>query len=159
MTRTLTPLQRRTLFMAIRPAAQEVGDDPESYRRRILREELGVEHLADVSRCGDFDRLMARIWQDRGDYARALEYSMGSFSRLKHLIVAAAERIVAAKPDWRGTAYDYIAGVMRQSGMIDPKTPRAWCDRLAADSGWLDFTEPQMRRLLMMLNTHVRRRS
>ena len=42
MTRTLTPLQRRTLFMAIRPAAQEVGDDPESYRRRILREELGV---------------------------------------------------------------------------------------------------------------------
>ena len=154
---TITQLQRRALFLAIRPAAQEVGEEPEAYRRRILREELGVEHLADVSRGSGFDKLMSRIWQDRGDYARALDYETGSFSRLKHLIVKAAERIVSARPDWRGTAYDYIAGVMRQAGMIPADTPRAWCDRLATDSGWSDLTEPQLRRLLLMLQTHIRR--
>ena len=155
----LTPLQHRLFFMAIRPAAQEVGEEPEAYRRRVLQEELGVEHLAEVSRGGDFDKLMARIWQDLGDYSRALEYSMGSFSRVKHLIVKAAERIVAAKPDWRGSAYDYIAGVMHQCGMLKERPTRAFTERLVADSGWLDFTEPQLKRLMMMLNTHVRRRS
>lgn len=29
--------------------------------------------------------------------------------------------------------------------------------RLAADSGWLDFTDPQLRRILAMLKTHLRR--
>ena len=155
----LTPLQRRLFFMALRPASKEVGLEPEAYRRRILQEELGVDSLSDVSRVGDFDKLMSRIWTDRGDYERALSYSMSSFSRVKYLIVKAAERIVAQKPDWRGSAYDYIAGVMRQSGMIPANTPRIFCDKLVSDAGWLDFSEDQMKRLLMMLNTQVRRQS
>ena len=99
MKKPLTPLQRRLFFMVIRPAAQEVGADLEEYRKRILKEELGVEHMSDVGNTGDFDKLMSRIYQDCGDYARALEYSTGSVSRLAHLAVKAAERIVAAKPD------------------------------------------------------------
>ena len=157
--KTLTPIQRRLFFMALRPAAQEVGEEPEAYRRRVLQEELGVEHLAEVSRGGDFDKLMSRIWADRGEYSRALEYSLGSFSRIKHLIVTAAERIVASKPDWHGTVYDYIAGVMQQSRMVEMRQVRVMASRLATDDGWLDFTEPQLKRLLMMLNTHIRRRS
>ena len=74
----LTPLQRKALFMGIRPAAIEVGEDPEVYRKRILKEELGVEHLDEVSRNGGFDKLMSRIWADRGDYERAISYSKGS---------------------------------------------------------------------------------
>lgn len=153
----LSQSQRRALFASIREAAREQGEQPEAYRKRVMAEELGVESLSQVGRGGDFDKLMSRICQDCGDFARALSYSKGSFSRLKHLIVRAAERIVAGKPDWRGSAYDYIAGVMRQSGMIPATTPRIWCERLVSDSGWLDFTEPQMRRLLMMLSTHLRR--
>ena len=153
---SLTPLQRKAFFMALRPAAQEVGEEPEVYRKRILNEELGVEHLGEVSRNGDFDKLMARLWSDRGDYVRALGYSMGSLTRLRHLIVSAAERVVAAKGDWSGTAYDYIAGVMHQSGMAKGR-PSILAARLASESGWLDFTEPQLKRLLMMLNTHIRR--
>ena len=82
----LTPLQRKALFLGIRPAAIEVGEEPEAYRRRILKEELGVEHLGEVSRNGGFDKLMSRIWADRGDYERALSYSKGSSVRLVHLI-------------------------------------------------------------------------
>ena len=155
----LTDLQRRLFFMALRPAAQEVGVSPEEYRKRILEEELGVEHMSEVSRTGDFDRLMSRIYQDRGDYARALEYSTGSVSRLSHLAVKAAERIVAAKPDWRGTVYDYIAGVMQQSRMVGMRQIHVMATRLEDGSGWHDFTESQLKCLVMMLNTHVRRRS
>ena len=154
---SLTPLQRRAFFMALRPAALEVGEDPEPYRKRILKEELGVEHLGEVNRTGDFDKLMARLWSDRGDYVRALDYSMGSLTRLRHLVVAAAERIVAAKGDWTGTAYDYIAGVMHQCGMAQGR-PSIVAARLGSESGWLDFTEPQIKRLLMMLNAHLSRR-
>ena len=153
----LTQSQRRTLFATVREAAREQGEQPETYRKRVMAEELGVESLSQVGRGGDFDKLMSRVYQDCGDYGRALEYAKGSFSRLKHLIVRTAERIVAAKSDWRGSVYDYIAGVMRQSGMIPACAPRSWGERLVSDSGWLDFTEPQMRRLLMMLSTHLRR--
>lgn len=159
MKKPLTPLQRRLFFMAIRPAAQEVGADLEEYRKRILKEELGVEHMSDVGKTGDFDKLMSRIYQDRGDYARALEYSTGSVSRLAHLAVKAAERIVGAKPCRGGTAYDYIAGVMQQSRMVEMRQVHVMATRLADGSGWHDFTESQLRRLVMMLNTHVRRRS
>ena len=31
--------------------------------------------------------------------------------------------------------------------------------RLASDSGWLDLTNPQLRRILAMLKTHLRRMS
>ena len=159
MKKPLTPLQRRLFFMVIRPAAQEVGADLEEYRKRILTEELGVEHMSDVGNTGDFDKLMSRIYQDRGDYARALEYSTGSVSRLAHLAVKAAERIVAAKPDSRGTVYDYIAGVMQQSRMVEMRQIHGMATRLEDGSGWHDFTESQLKCLVMMLNTHVRRRS
>ena len=153
----LTDTQRRTFFATVRDAARELGEDAEAYRRRIMREELGAEHLAEVSRTGDFDKLMLRACRDAGDYARALEYSAASVARFRRLIVSAAERIVAATPGWRGSAYDYIAGVMFQSRMVAERPTVAFKERLVGDSAWLDFTEPQLRRLLMMMQTHVRR--
>lgn len=151
----LTALQRRTFFVGLRPAAQEVGEEPNDYRMRIMREELGVDSLADVSRGAGFDKLMARIWRDRGDYARALTYSMQSFSRVRHMIVEAATRIVR-ESGYPGTPYAYIAGVMIQSKMVKGSVPD-WADKLPSENAWLDFTEPQMKRLLMMLNAHIRR--
>lgn len=153
---SITPAQRRALFSTVRQAAQELGEESEAYRARILKEELGVEHLADVRRGFDYDRLMARACRDCGDFERAIKYAGGGVKRLKHLIVAVAEKIVAKKGDWTGTAYDYIAGVMIQCGM-ERGRPAALAARLASESGWLDFTEPQIKRLLMMLNTHIRR--
>ena len=152
----LTQLQRKALFMGIRPAAIEVGEDPEVYRKRILKEELGVEHLDEVSRNGGFDKLMSRIWADRGDYDQAAKYAISNLKRLRYRVVSAARRIVAAKDDWTGTAYDYIAGVMIQCGMAQGR-PSVVASELLSESGWLRFNELQLKRLLMMLNTHLGR--
>lgn len=153
---SLTPVQRRTFFVALRPAAIEVGEDPEVYRKRILKEELGVEHLGEVSRNGGFDKLMSRIWADRGDYDQAAKYAISNLKRLRYRVVSAARRIVAAKDDWTGTAYDYIAGVMIQCGMAQGR-PSVVASELLSESGWLRFNELQLKRLLMMLNTHLGR--
>ena len=154
--KTLTPLQRKALFMGIRPAAIEVGEDPEVYRKRILKEELGVEHLDEVSRNGGFDKLMSRIWADRGDYERALSYSKGSEVRLVHLIVDAAKKIVAASPDYDGNEYQYVVGVMVQSKMFKtlPSTePAAFIHEM--NFGY--YTEGQLKSLLVMLNAYLGR--
>lgn len=153
---TLTPAQRRAFFSTVRQAAQELGEDPEVYRQRILKEELGVEHLADVRRGFDYDRLMARACRDSGDFDRAIKYAGGGAKRLKHLIVGAAEKIVAKKGDWTGTAYDYIAGVMIQCGMVQGR-PAVVAAQLESGSGWDRFDEGQLRRLLIMLATHLNR--
>ena len=67
----LSGAQRRALFATVRGAARETGEDPEAYRRRIMREELGVEPLCQVSATTGFDRLMARTCSDAGDFVQA----------------------------------------------------------------------------------------
>ena len=150
----LTPLQRKALFMGIRPAAIEVGEDPEVYRKRILKEELGVEHLDEVSRNGGFDKLMSRIWADRGDYERALSYSKGSEVRLVHLIVDAAKKIVAASPDYDGNEYQYVVGTMAQSKMFDTLPVTCDADFIHALG---QYKEGQLKSLLVMLNAYLGR--
>ena len=152
--KTLTPLQRRLFFMAIRPAAKDFGEEPEAYRRRILREELGVEHMSEVSRGDGFDKLMSRIWADRGDYERALFYSKGTEVRLVHLIVDAAKKIVVASPDYDGTAYKYVVGVMAQSKMFEtlPGTePAVFIHEMGC------YKEEHLKCLLVMLNAYLGR--
>lgn len=151
----LTNCQRKTFFSLVRSAAAELGEEPETYRKRILREELGVEHMADVSRTDGFDKLMTRLWQDLGDYERASAYVGGSLIRLKHLIVAAAAEIVSKAG--KGTALDYIAGVMFRSGLIATKPSKAWAESLASEGTWMAFSEREVRALLMMLNAHLAR--
>lgn len=153
MSNGLTQSQRMTLFATIREAAREQGEQPEAYRKRIMAEELGVDHLSEVSRGSGFDRLMARVCRDAGDDARAIQYALSAVTRYRHLIVEAAGKIAP------GDALGYVAGVMIQSHTVRDMSQAVLAARLATDSGWLDLTEPQLRRLLAMLNTHLRRRS
>lgn len=147
----LSESQRRTLFATIREAAREQGEQPEAYRKRVMAEELGVEHLSQVGRGGDFDKLMSRVCRDAGDDARAIQYSLAAVARFRHLIVATAEKIAP------GNALEYVAGVMIQSRTVRDVRPAILAARLSTDSGWLDLTNPQLRRLLSMLKTHLRR--
>ena len=147
----ITDSQRLMLLAAVRRAAGELGEEQEAYRKRVMSEELGVDHLCDVSRGGGFDVLMARICRDAGDYDRAIGYSLSAAGRYRHVIVAAAEEIAP------GGALEYVAGVMIQSRMVRDEAVPELAARLKADSGWLDFTMPQMRRLLAMLRTYLRR--
>ena len=148
----LTQSQRCTLFATVREAAREQGEPPEAYRKRVMREELGVEHLADVSRGSGFDRLMARVCRDAGDDAGAIRYALASTARLRALIVDAAEALAPG-----GHALAYIAGVLLQSRTVRGVDQPTLAARLARDSGWLDFTDKQLRRILAMLKTHLRR--
>ena len=61
MANSLSQSQRRTLFATIRAAAREQGEQPEAYRKRVMAEELGVEHLSQVTATTGYDTLMARI--------------------------------------------------------------------------------------------------
>lgn len=154
----LTPAQRCTLFATIREAAREQGEDPEAYRRRILKEELGVEHLSAVSRGDGFDKLMSRIWADRGDYERAISYAQGSLIRLRHLCVQAAMQILAASPEpARSTPYEYIAGVMSRARLVDEKPTKCFAESLASVESWARFSPADVKALLMMLNVHLSR--
>ena len=149
----LTQPQRRTLFAAVREAAARQGEMPEAYRRKVMAEELGVEHLAQVSSTSGFDALMARISRDAGDLRRAAHYATQASHRLQYVILGAARRIAPADP------CGYVAGVMVQSRLAPLAETDVLADRLRSGSAWRDVPVPHLRRVLMMLKTHLRRRS
>ena len=94
---------------------------------------------------------MARICHDAGDAAGAIKYALATAARYRRLIVDAAEILAPS------TALGYGAGVMIQSRTVCGYDQPTLAARLASDSGWLDLTVPQLRRLLAMLKTHLRR--
>jgi len=149
----LTQSQRRTLFAAIREAAREQGEQPEAYRKRVMAEELGVEHLSQVTATTGYDTLMARVCRDAGDLQRATMYVTQATRRLQHLIVEAARRIAPDDP------CGYVASVMQQSRLAPLGDAATLADRLRNGSAWLDVPEPHLRRILAMLKTHIRRQS
>lgn len=153
----LTRLQKATLFMHVKDAARECGEEPESYRKRIMREELGVDHLAEVTRTTGFDKLMRRIFEDCGEYSRALDYIAGDERRLRHLAMEAAKAIVRQSPDRADrSAYRYVAGVMLKM-RFSPQTVDSLSTKLQLDDGWNDFTPIQLRKVVSALQAHIRR--
>ncbi len=148
----LTQAQRRTLFMAAHAAARARGEQPEAYRKRAMSEELGVEHLAQVSSTTGFDALMARFSRDSGDVSRAAHYATQAVHRLQYVILEAARRLAPADP------YAYVAGVMIQSRIAPVADTTMLSNLLRCGSAWSDVPVPHLRRVLMMLKTHLRRR-
>ena len=153
----LTSLQRATLFAHVHKAASEQGVDPEKYRKMIMREELGVDHLSEVSRTDGFDRLMCRMLKDEGDYSHALDYVGGDVKRLRHLALSAAAKICDGAPfDVERMLCRYVAGVMinMKYSSLDRD---ALAIRLQRDDGWDDFTTMQLKKVVAALNLQVRR--
>ena len=154
----LTALQRATLFAHVHKAASEQGVDPEKYRKMIMREELGVDHLSEVSRTDGFDRLMCRMLKDCGEYSHALDYVGGDVKRLRHLALSAAAKICDSAPfDVELMLCRYVAGVivnMKYSSL----SREALAIRLQRDDGWDDFTPMQLKKVVAALNLQVRRR-
>ena len=112
-----------------------------------------MEHLSQVSATTGYDTLMARICRDAGDDANAIKYALATSTRLRRLVTDTAEALAP------GNALGYVAGVMIQSHTVRGYDQPALAARLASDSGWLDLTNPQLRRVLAMLKTHLRRMS
>lgn len=157
MSKTLSQLQRKTLFRYVHSAAAELGEDPEAYRKRVMKDVLDAEHLADVNPRGDYERLMSRICSDAGDFNRALSFSVAAVGRYRYAILATAREILAFSPNSSTRPIDYVAGLMFQSRMIKDRPTPLYIARLESDSGWLDFSTRDLKNLLAMLHSHLSR--
>lgn len=154
----ITKKQAALFWCSLAAAAEcQAVPDREAYRKRVLREELGVEHLRDVGRTGDFDKLMLRLAQDAEDWHGLAYYSVAGERRLADLVADCATQVLELFDTENGTdtyptfdrSLGYISGILRQSGMSPV--------RLNVNDYWLDLAPDDLARLLQILDTHRRR--
>jgi len=156
---SLTSAQMKRFFPEAKKAAENVGMTADEYKAEILRSELGVEHLHDVTRTGGFDKLMQRIYADQCDYEKAMEFVGGDVKRLRFLATRAATRILLSKGETSCgdlAVMKYVASVFVQ--MKFSRLDRdALAFKLIRPDGWDDFTPLQLKKTVAALQTHVRR--
>jgi len=161
--RPMTKLQYACLFKGCQATAAYLAQDPEEYRKSILLSELGLTSFKDVDRVHGFEQLMRRIFTDRGEYSRALEYVGGDTNRLRYLVMEAAKKIALQQfPGWTEGldqgSFRYVAGVMVQMRMSF-QTVDSLAMKLQRDDGWDDFTDIQLKKVVSALQAHIRRHS
>ena len=146
----LTQKQAALFWRSLAAAAdRQAVPDREAYRKRILREECGVEHLRDVDRTEGFDRLMLRLAQDAEDWHGLAYYSVAGERRLADLVADCATQVLDLCPTLGVHPIAYIGGVLNQSAMSPIRT--------VGEDYWLDLAPDDLARLLQILDTHRRR--
>ena len=152
----LTPAQRSAFFRALASAAAELGYDTtadrEAYRKAVMREETGKEHLAELSRTVDFDAVMRRFAADAGDYEAASRFGVADDARKAMLVRVCCRQVLQLEGCEAGTAAaaDYLEGIVKQA--------RIACGRnLRDDSFWMDVNPAHLLTLFRILDTHRRR--
>ncbi|MBQ3315472.1 MAG: hypothetical protein IJG70_05875 [Kiritimatiellae bacterium] len=152
----LTPAQRSAFFRALQAASIELGHATpaarEAYRREVMREETGKEHLAQLSRTKDFDACMRRFAADAGDYEAASRFAIADDARKAALVRICCAQVMQLKGCTAGTteAADYLAGIVEQA--------RVPCGRDIHDSSfWMDCAPGSLQTLFQILDTHRRR--
>lgn len=133
----------------------------EKYRHDVLREEAGVEHLGDLGKTVAYDRVMARLAVDAGDYEMACRFATGDVKRYRHMVLSRARAVLeataaAGKPDER-TPEAYVAGVMFQERLVyrPHDTPASFGARLADESAWEDIPCATLRLVLQILSSEL----
>ena len=152
----ITPRQRLVFFRAHHAACINLGlstpEEREEYRKRVMREEAGKEHLADIGRTDEFDRVMKRFAADAGDYETACRFAIGDEARKAALIRICCAQVMQLKgcPAGSTAAQDYLAGIVEQA--------RIPCGRDLVDhSFWMDVSPECLTALFQILDTHRRR--
>lgn len=131
--------------------SQKITDraDRESYRKQIMREELGAEHISQIDERGGFERIMARIWSDAGQYEIAGSYMVGDARRLGYLVCDCCEQVACLSRNEEPDVDAYVCGILRQAGI---------CVRpLYGDEWVLEVPERSTRAVFQILDTHRRR--
>ena len=152
----LTPAQRAVFFRALQAASIELGLDTsearEEYRKSVMREETGKEHLAQLSRTKDFDACMRRFASDAGDFETASRFAIADDARKAAILRICCAQVLQLKGCVAGTteAADYLAGIVEQA--------RVPCGRDVRDSSfWLDCAPGNVLTLFQILDTYRRR--
>ena len=153
---TITVKQRSAFWRAHHAACIDLGistpEEREDYRKRVMREETGKEHLAQLSRTGDFDKIMRRFAADSGDYDTACRFAVGDEARKAAMIRICCAQVMQLKGSPAGStdALDYLAGIIAQA--------RVPCGRDMIDSSfWMDVSPDSLMTLFQILDTHRRR--
>ena len=152
----ITQKQRMAFFRAHHAACVNLGysttEEREEYRKRVMREEAGKDHLADLGRTGEFDKVMKRFAEDAGDYETACRFAIGDDARKAALIRICCAQVMQLKgcPAGSSEATDYLAGIVEQA--------RVPCGRNLTDySFWMDVNPDSLTVLFQILDTHRRR--
>ena len=152
----LTPAQRSAFFRALQAASIELGHDTpearEAYRKAVMHDECGKEHLAQLSRTKDFDACMRRFAADAGNFEEAARFALGDDARKAALVRICCAQVLQLKGCVMGTteAADYLAGIVEQA--------RVPCGRDVRDSSfWMDCAPANILTLFQILDTHRRR--
>lgn len=153
---TITFKQRSAYWRAHHAACVNLGlstpEEREIYRKRVMREETGKEHLAAINRTTDFDRIMKRFAEDAGDYETACRFAVGDEARQAALIRICCAQVLQLKGCQAGTAEatGYLSGIVEQA--------RVPCGLDLADSSfWMDVNPSSLMLLFQILDTHRRR--
>ena len=152
----LTPAQRSAFFRALQAASIELGYDTpearEAYRKTVMREETGKEHLAHLSRTKDFDACMRRFAADAGNFEEAARFAIADDARKAAILRICCAQVLQLKGCVAGTteAADSRAGIVEQA--------RVPCGRDVRDSSfWMDCAPDNIMTLFQILDTHRRR--
>ena len=147
---SLTKPQFAAYWRAATAAAREVGEPIEEYRKRVMREECGVDSVKELNRTGDYDKVMLRFSVDAGDYGAAGKFATAGAERLSRLVCICAAQIMQLKgaPEGSTAAAEYLAGVISQAQLP--------CGSDAAGF-WLDCPQDALMALFHILDTHRRR--
>ena len=152
----LTPAQRSAFFRALQAASIELGHDTpearEAYRKAVMHDECGKEHLAQLSRTKDFDACMRRFAADAGNFEEAARFALGDDARKAAILRICCAQVLQLKGCVAGTteAADYLAGIVEQA--------RVPCGRDVRDSSfWMDCAPGNILVLFQILDTHRRR--
>lgn len=143
----ISGMQMRRFWRSFSAACRQQGlaahEEREEYRKRVLREEAGVESLRDVDGLSGFDRVMQRVESDAGNWERAISFSQGDWGRMRHKIEAAAQKIVGV-----GEVRPYVEALARKLGCV-----------VARGCGWdySDCSLQQLRKVLAALEKQVKR--
>lgn len=156
MGKPLTPRQRSAFFRALNIACIELGHDTpearEEYRKKVMREEAGVEHLTLLNRTTDYDRVMKRFAADAGNFEAASRFAVADEARKAALIRICCAQVLQLKGYAPGSddAAQYLAGIVEQA--------RIPCGRDMLDSSfWLDCAPGHLQTLFQILDTYRRR--
>ena len=146
----LTRPQLALFWRKFSAACAELGvADRDAYRHAVLREEGGVEHLAQLGRTRGFDRVMLRLCSDAGDYASAARFESGDERRMAELCADCATQLLQLAGSTETSAIAYIGGILRQA-RLDPPVP-------CGSDWWLDVPAGHALAVFQILDTHRRR--
>lgn len=118
------------------------------YRKKLMLDLCGAEHLCELSRTKDFDKMMLQLALDAEDYELAARYTIGDERRLAKMVEVTARQLMQCQGTEIAVAAAYVAGLCEQAG---------YPTRQVGPTYWLDLTANQIHSLFMALDTHRRR--